>query len=185
MLITDEYRKLNEQMHVEKKGYGSHGSLWAPKILSLAEAMHTKDILDYGCGKGSLAANLPFDIQQYDPAIPKHSAAPAPADLVVCTDVLEHIEPECIDDVLNDLYRLTKKGIFLVIHNGPAIKHLADGRNAHLIQQNEIWWLGAFLPRFTLVSYMAGMGETHTEDYNVLEYLLVGYPRPDFLPKEK
>tara|TARA_R110000796_G_scaffold65782_2_gene151812 strand:+ start:23514 stop:24089 length:576 start_codon:yes stop_codon:yes gene_type:complete len=184
MLISEEYRKLNKQMHVNKKGYGSHGQRWANHVLSLAKAMKSEDVLDYGCGKSTLAANMPFDIKQYDPAIEKHSVLPEPADLLVCTDVLEHIEPACIDDVLNDIYSLSKKGVFLVIHNGPAVKHLPDGRNAHLIQQNEIWWLGALLPRFELLTFTANAGEEHSEEKNVIEYLIAATPRKSFVIKE-
>jgi len=180
MLITKEYKDLNAKMHEDKKGYGSHGQRWAQHILTLAKGMNTQDILDYGCGKSTLAANLPYDIKQYDPAIPKHSELPEPADLVVCTDVLEHIEPECLDDVLNHIYNLCKKGVFLVIHNGPAMKHLADGRNAHLIQKNEVWWLGTLLPRFELLTFTAQVGETHSDEHNVLEYLIVGSKRASF-----
>lgn len=180
MLISDDYKALNEQLHQDRKDYGSYGMKWANHIATLAEGMKTEDILDYGCGKGTLGANLPFDIQQYDPAIPKHSHRPKPADIVVCTDVLEHIEPSCLDDVLNDIYGLCKKGVFLVIHNGPAAKKLADGRNAHLIQENEIFWLGALLPRFQLITFTANMGKGHSDDHTVLEYLIAGVKRPGF-----
>jgi 2-polyprenyl-3-methyl-5-hydroxy-6-metoxy-1,4-benzoquinol methylase len=67
-------------------------------------------------------------------------AAPEPHDIVACTDVLEHIEPDCLDDVLKDIRRCTKKVAFLLIATRPAIKVLADGRNAHLIQQPYTWW---------------------------------------------
>jgi hypothetical protein len=59
---------------------------------------------------------------------------------VVCTDVLEHIEPELLDFVLDDLRRVTRKVGFFVIHTGASTKTLADGRNTHLIQQPREWW---------------------------------------------
>jgi hypothetical protein len=60
--------------------------------------------------------------------------------LVVCVDVLEHIEPEKLIYVLDDLKRCTKKLAFFVIDTVPAIKTLADGRNTHLIQEGMGWW---------------------------------------------
>jgi hypothetical protein len=67
--------------------------------------------------------------------------------------VLEHIEPELLDTVLDDLQRVTMGlGIFTV-HTGPAVKVLPDGRNAHLIQQPAQWWLPKFLARFELVAF--------------------------------
>ncbi len=177
MLITDEYRKLNEKLHDTNKHYGASGQRWASQIQGLAKMLGSTDILDYGCGKSTLAQNLPFDIKQYDPAIPKYSAAPEPADLVVCTDVLEHIEPECIKDVLLDICRLTKSMCFLVIANRPAKKTLEDGRNAHLIQENEMWWLGHYLPLFHLLQFGSSGIAVDPKSSGVLEYVLIGSPR--------
>ena len=91
--------------------------------------------------------------QHYDPAIPEWSAPPAPSDFVVCIDVLEHVEPEFIDNVLDDLARLTLKIGFFTVTTVPAKKTLPDGRNAHLIQMPPGWWLPKFLDRFELVKF--------------------------------
>ncbi len=176
MLISEEYRKLNEDLHDTNKPYGSSGHKWAKHILGLSQHLGTRDIIDYGCGKSTLALNLPFDIKQYDPAIEKYKEKPEPADILVCTDVLEHIEPECIVDVLNDIHSLTKKIAFLVIHNGPAKKVLADGRNAHLIQENEAWWLTMLFPKFQLQQFSCLMGDNHTDENSVLEYIIAVTP---------
>ena len=102
--------------------------------------MQTRSVLDYGSGKGYLGKELPFPIWEYDPAIPGKDQSPRPADLVVCTDVLEHIEPEKLIHVLRDLSRCVLKVGYFVIHTGPSGKVLADGRNSHLIQQPPEWW---------------------------------------------
>ncbi len=79
------------------------------------------------------------------------SATPEPRELVACIDVLEHIEPECLDDVLDDLRRcVLKYGIF-TIHTKPAQKILPDGRNAHLIQEQPDWWKEKLNKRFTII----------------------------------
>jgi len=54
---------------------------------------------------------------------------------------LEHIEPDYLNSVLNDIARCIKKVGYLVINTQPAKKFLADGRNTHLIQQNKDWWI--------------------------------------------
>ena len=153
--ISDEYRGLNQQLHADKKEYGTSGSKWALQIMEMCKTLETRDVLDYGCGKSTLANNLPFSIRQYDPAIPKYSERPSPADLVVCTDVLEHIEPEFLDAVFDDLQRLTRKMGYFVIATGPANKTLADGRNAHLIQEGPRWWLPKIMQRFELKQFVA------------------------------
>jgi len=157
MLISPEYRAMNEQMHREKPQYGTSGAKYATAVWSTSKQIKAETILDYGAGKMELAkavSGLP--VVSYDPAVPEISTPPEPADLVVCTDVLEHIEPENLDEVLNDIQRLALKACLLGIHTGPAVKHLPDGRNAHLIQQPDSWWLQLLLSRWTLHSAFGG-----------------------------
>lgn len=137
MLISDEYRALNRQLHEQNTGYGG-GYKWAEDIYAMAEGT----VLDYGCGKGKLKSLFPdLDIQEYDPAIPGKDGMPQPADFVVCNDVLEHVEPEYLDNVLNHLISLTKKKLLLVIACRPGNKFLPDGSRAHRIIKTEEWWL--------------------------------------------
>lgn len=160
MLISEAYRDLNTKLHESNVHYGVSGAKWADEVKALAMQLGTTDVLDYGCGKCTLAKSLPeLKIHNYDPAIAEHSRTPNPHDVVVCTDVLEHIEPECLDDVLDDIRKLTKRAAFLVVATRPAKKILADGRNAHLIQHNYRWWLGKLLDRFELVNFGQMQGE--------------------------
>lgn len=140
--------------------------------MNICHNLKTQDVLDYGCGKGVLGKNLPFEIQEYDPCIEKFADRPRPADIVVCTDVLEHIEPDCIDDVVADLISLTKKCMFLSIANGDAVKKLSDGRNAHLIQENEVWWLNKFGKEMQLVSFDMQEKERSNSSKNYFDYIM-------------
>lgn len=139
-LISAEYRRLNEQLHSDNLAYGVGGGKHADVVLRLSEALKTTSILDYGCGKSMLAKQLPWPIWEFDPAVPGKQEPPRAADIVVCTDVLEHIEPDRLLFVLDDLRRCVRKVGYFVIHTGPASKSLADGRNAHLIQEGRDWW---------------------------------------------
>jgi hypothetical protein len=160
VLISPEYAELNKKLHESNPNYGISGAKWAGHILQFADdIVHSRDILDYGCGKRSLQDAIGFDIRNYDPAIPSLSGTPAPADIVVCTDVLEHIEPECLDDVLADLRRVTKKLGFFTIATRPAKKILADGRNAHLIQKDARWWLDKLWDKFHIQQFNDMGGE--------------------------
>lgn len=155
MLITDDYRKQQEELH-ENPNYGMASVTYAPLVTSLIDSLEINDMLDYGCGKGRLAQNIEPSrkvlIEQYDPAMPEFSAAPEPRELVACIDVLEHIEPELIDNILDHLQTLTKKYGIFTIHTGPAKKTLPDGRNAHLIQEDYTWWLPKLWSRFRIHS---------------------------------
>lgn len=139
-LISAEYRDANRKFHESRLDYGVGGGRHAPVVLKAAEALSTTSILDYGCGKGYLGRSLPFPIWEYDPAIQGKDESPRAADLVACIDVLEHVEPERLKFVIDDLHRVTNKMGYFVIHTGPSGKTLPDGRNAHLIQQPIGWW---------------------------------------------
>lgn len=153
MLITPEYQAQQTSYHVERPDYGQSGHKWAEHVRTFSDQLGSRDILDYGCGKETLQRSLPFPIHMYDPCIPHRATPPEPADLVVCTDVLEHIEPECLDAVLDDIARLTKKLVFLEVATRPAVKFLPDGRNAHLIQEQAPWWLPKLTARWNPQSF--------------------------------
>jgi len=152
MLISDTYRALNGNLH-EGGNYGRHGDKWAGEVTRLINRYGAKSVLDYGCGQGSLAQSLGPIVQEYDPAIANKDALPLPADLVVCTDVLEHIEPECLSDVLDHLRALSRLACFAVISTRAAQKFLADGRNAHLIVENDDFWRQHLANRFAIVEW--------------------------------
>lgn len=146
-LISDEYLKQLELLRSEqyKPRWGNGGQRHAALVRQLAGEYGVKTLLDYGCGLGMLMAELKkqgFREQMtgYDPGIPERSALPEPADMVVSTDVLEHIEPDLLDNVLKHIRELTLKVAYLHIHTGPANTKLPDGRNAHLIQKPSQWW---------------------------------------------
>ena len=73
--------------------------------------------------------------------------------MVACTDVLEHIEPDCLDHVLDHLCELAENVAFLVVATAPAQKTLADGRNAHLIVESARWWLPKLIERWDIQSF--------------------------------
>ena len=149
MKITPGYLELNRQLH-SGGFYGISGGNWTKVVRSICDTIQSRDVLDYGCGQRTLEKGLGFPIRNYDPCVAGLDAPPEPADVVVCTDVLEHVEPACVDDVLDDLKRLTRKAALLVIANRPAKKFLPDGRNAHLIQQGRDWWLPKLALRFSI-----------------------------------
>ena len=157
-LITEDYRRMQEQLH-QNPGYGVASVQYAPLVAEVLNAVGASELLDYGAGKGRLGATLegiidrPLTIHHYDPAIPQWAQRPEPCKFVACIDVLEHIEPDLIDNVLDDLKRVTAGVGVFTVHTGAAVKVLLDGRNAHLIQKPPAWWLPKFLERFELATF--------------------------------
>lgn len=131
--------------------------MYAPMVASIINRLEVQHLLDYGCGsmvnlaeglKGKIKHKIKY--QAYDPGVPRFDKEPFPAELVCCIDVLEHIEPDRIDTVLDHLKSLTQAVIFLSIDTGPALKTLSDGRNAHLIQEDLMWWLPKIVERWDI-----------------------------------
>jgi 2-polyprenyl-3-methyl-5-hydroxy-6-metoxy-1,4-benzoquinol methylase len=144
-LITDAYRQEQIRLHAASHGYAGNGDQWLPAVQAVIARYLPKSVLDYGAGQGALAGALrahyqALDIREYDPAVEGKAAMPASADVVVCTDVLEHIEPNCLSGVLDHLHSLVQVALFVVIATRPSDKRLSDGRNAHLIIDNAAWW---------------------------------------------
>lgn len=145
--ISPEYVKEQARLHAEPRGYGGKGSKWAPAVAGLVAQFDAYSVLDYGAGRGTLAAALKalvpasVRISEHDPAVPRIAAHPTFADLVVTTDVLEHVEPKRLDIVLAHLKWLARKAVFAVIATRPSNKTLSDGRNAHLIIEQDAWWV--------------------------------------------
>ena len=131
-----------------------HGGEKAQLIVAeIVKQTGSRSVSDYGAGKCNLLKGLreagvtDIEYLPYDPVFPEYGE-PRPADLVCCIDVLEHIEPELLDNVLDDLQRIVVKRAFVSVSTTAAMKVLPDGRNAHLIQQPRSWWLIKLAQRF-------------------------------------
>lgn len=146
-LISPGYLETQRELHARPNGYGGKGDKWAQGVAGLIQRFDASSVLDYGCGEGSLKKALKamdhgrsMRLDEYDPAVKGLEHWPIFADLVVCTDVLEHVEPDKLDAVLQHLQVLARKAVFLVVATRPSNKTLMDGRNAHLIQESDTWW---------------------------------------------
>jgi hypothetical protein len=82
--------------------------------------------------------------------VERFAGDPSPAQMVCCIDVLEHIEPDKLEDVLDHLEELTEEILFCTVTTAPARKTLSDGRNAHLIVKPMSWWLPKIMERFSV-----------------------------------
>ena len=148
-MISDSYIQQLQALHADgKRRQGFGGKIKKlGKFTSYMEEWKPSSLLDYGCGKGTILQHLKntypdTNITDYDPAVSYFADMPeGKFDVVFSNDVLEHIEPEFVNDVLKHIDSLAEKYIWLRIDSMPARKILADGRNAHLIQKGENWWL--------------------------------------------
>lgn len=156
-LISEKYRQQQTQLH-QDPNYGTASVVYAPIVAGAANLYKPTRLLDYGAGKQRLKAALEprmaaFEYIPYEPADPAHCAMPEPCEFVACVDVLEHIEPALLNNVLDDLKRVIEKAGVLTVSTRPAIKLLPDGRNAHLIVEPMEWWLPKIMSRWNVHAF--------------------------------
>lgn len=124
VLITEKSLRKFKRLHKTVE-YGASGHKQAEIIKKLVEKCKFESVLDYGCGKGTLASHLSFPIWEYDPAIEGKDTQPRQADLVVCIDVLDEVEKENLEDVICDLKGLTKKVGYFIVKDKSFVKPLS------------------------------------------------------------
>ena len=161
-LISDYMLKMNKNLHKDAKNYGAstcddvgisdHVGRMAVLAGQMIRNYGDVTILDYGCGKKEFEQRMPpingLSIHSYDPCIEGFDDPPEQADIVVCLDVLEHVELEYLNDVLDDIERVTGKLCYMSICTTVASKFYSDGQNMHLIQADYEWWYPKLRKRF-------------------------------------
>jgi hypothetical protein len=155
-VISEEYRKKLEWATKEMPWggavIGSH-----PRILKWAKEYECKSILDYGSGKSDflniINVEFPdhgFQINQYEPGRPEFAMDPPVSDMSICVDVLEHIEPEKLDNVLDHIYAKTNKIFYFKVCLVASHSTFPDGQNLHLIIEDKDFWIDKLSKYYTL-----------------------------------
>ena len=119
MTISSTYKSALQDMH-KKYIWGSTAGKYAGDSVAqlLREHPEIETILDYGCGEGTLKDHiegLGFNKKWtlYDPGMQKFQTKPTGKfDLVITTDVLEHVEDYMLDSVLSELCEYSNKFIY-------------------------------------------------------------------------
>lgn len=131
----------------------------ARHIRRLIERYGARTLLDYGSGKGTQYAPLPFtdvdgrsypdirsywgglEIRCYDPAYAPFAEAPSGRfDAVIATDVLEHVPEEDMPWVVAELFGHARHFVFANIACYAANRILPNGANAHCTVRPAKWW---------------------------------------------
>lgn len=114
-----------------------------------------RTVLDYGCGRSPLVNWLAklndATPLRYDPAIPEHATLPeGPIDLIVSTDVLEHIPEDLLDNLLAEISSRSQNAYFHIA-TALATTVLPNGENAHCTVQKPGWWRSRLERHFATV----------------------------------
>lgn len=141
-MISKQYAEQNRLLHADNKvQYGQGGHKHLEVIVEIMNRRGCTNVLDYGCGKATLSMMSHLVVVNYDPALPRYAKDPHACDLVVSIDVLEHVEPDFIDDVLNHIQKkMLIAGYFVINTRRDKTKLLPDGRNPHQLVRSAQWW---------------------------------------------
>ena len=169
-----DYGAIYTELHKNHKHYtGKSIKTGLPHIVKLVEETKPRRILDYGCGKGQQ-----YSVHKvheawgglkphcFDVGVPAFSEDPTGYfDGVICTDVMEHIDPADVDTILDDIFGFlrprddggTSFAFFFISCRAAKSKTLPDGRNVHLCIRDPDWWekrLSMFKrPRLEIVAH--------------------------------
>jgi 2-polyprenyl-3-methyl-5-hydroxy-6-metoxy-1,4-benzoquinol methylase len=167
-LISENYTTQLKELHSNSEAFGAGGI--TVKHYSLIKDMVLKNnidsILDYGCGKGHFieyaqANLLNVRVEGFDVASDKYAKLPnIKFDMVVCLDVMEHVEYGALSHVLNEIRKRTGRIFICSVANYPAKKMLSDGRNAHVTQLPFAYWFNLFSGFFKVMKFqITGEGD--------------------------
>lgn len=150
-LFTPEHIELQRDLHA-RYNYGKGVDVAECAMLVRGLAEYGSTVLDYGCGQGHFkrVLGIRYDVREYDPAIPGKDDRPESADVVVCADVLEHVEPAFIDNLFSDLRNLTRTIAIMVIATRPSQKIMANGEQSHTVVMPAEWWRERIERRFVI-----------------------------------
>jgi cephalosporin hydroxylase len=177
--ISDYMCKLNKVEHDKNKNFGAglcqtmdmtdHVGRMAVLAGQFIRNYGDITMLDYGCGKKEFENRMPpingLTLYNYDPCIDGLDEKPKPVDIVVCIDVLEHVEYGYLNDVLDELEKLTNRICYVSVCKKESSNFYSDGQNMHLLQENYDWWYPKLRKRFDVVEHQ----ETKTHFNAVLQ----------------
>ena len=158
LLVTEYYKAELQQLHKVYKewGHGVSVNQWK-NYQSHLSRLNCTTILDYGCASGKFKSWMnkehpEYSVFEYDPGVIGKDMHPKPADFVVCCDVLEHVEPELLDNVMAHLKSLILKGAYFMVCLVDAFTILPSNRNAHLLVKDAEWWVDKFQQYFNNIT---------------------------------
>jgi len=157
--MTEQEKYLNE--YSQDMNYGSKN--WGAGVEQWIKANGVKSLLDVGCGNGQFAINVSAFISEVhaldiasvrsgnvlndSTQIVKYHDADAKAiplednsvEIVTAFDVLEHISPEELDQVLDEMNRVSTDGMVFSIALRVAQRDIPEN-TLHLSVHNLQWW---------------------------------------------
>lgn len=152
--MINNYAKSYRAMHqANAKVFSGHlDPEFADHIARLVRETDAATLLDWGSGKGyqyladrvheRWGGILPTC---YDVGVVQLTRRPTGTfDGVICTDVLEHIRPDDVNDVIAELVGYARRFLYVNVCCRESGRTFPDGENVHLTVRPPDWWRRRF-----------------------------------------
>ena len=176
-LFTKDYYEDGVRKHISGyENYRWEPTRSIPEALDIQKNFKFETCIDYGCAKGFLVNALRIigcdaygeDISEYavdncHPNVKKYISLPNDNyyDLLICKDVLEHIEEANLPEVLQDLKKKSEQ-FFFVIPLGDDDRFRIREYEVditHVTKKDEEWWINLFKSQgYDLVKFSYSFG---------------------------
>lgn len=169
-------------LHKDNPNYGWGAVHLLPEIAIFIDFLKPQSVLDFGCGKGNLVKALGErypDIKAYgyDPGMDGFDFMPVNrVDLVINTDVLEHIPENELPETIERISRLSNN-VFFYLNHGKSETLLQDGSSVHCTVKPKEWYDALFRRYFDIVNFMPGV-QSHNSTcvtFDIPKYIMKRY----------
>jgi hypothetical protein len=164
-LLTPEYKAQLVRKH-QISPWGGSGWIWIPEIVKLVVLYKLKrpTVLEYGSGRRTFKKTMDWamphvEVHEYDPGVPEIDLLPLPGttfDLVLNTDVMEHVEEQFVEQTFDRLYGYCRYAVVFNIACTPSKSTLPNGQNAHVTVKPPQWWKEHIEQRWSDVEILSG-----------------------------
>jgi len=150
-LLSQVHKASGDEYRVARQVVSPPAGAQEPEGLkSLVEKTGSATVLEYRFADAAVARPVPdqplagqdgVTVTRYDLGDPSAGGRPAERfDGVVCADALNYIPDEDVPWVIEDLFVLARRFVYVVVENSSGQKMLADGSHLHSRPRDLTWW---------------------------------------------
>ena len=143
--MQDKYIEQYKLLYQIKPKYGKSSVKLYDTILPIINEYSPNSILDFGCGQSPLVDMIKevfngISIHRYDPVFEEFSKLPNHiVDFVICTDVLQHVPEDDLDNTLKQITSLSKNCFFHIKCTDHPTR-FPNGEPSNITVRSKEWW---------------------------------------------
>mgnify|MGYP002518352225 CR=1 FL=1 len=154
--MNKKYLEQYKLLYQLKPKYGASSVKFFDILYSILKNEDVIYVLDYGCGKSPLLDMLKdklnhLNVFKYDPVFPEYDILPKQKiDFVICTDVLQHVPLEELDETLSEIALISNRCFFHIKCTDHPTK-FPNGEPTNITVREKQWWKKYLLKFFSIV----------------------------------